>query len=451
MRVHFIAIGGSAMHNLAIALHLKGYEISGSDDEIFEPSYTRLKKHGLLPVEMGWSADNISTELDAVILGMHARIDNPELLEAQKLGLKIYSYPEYLYEQSKDKKRVVIGGSHGKTTITAMILHILKFAEVDTDYMVGAQLEGFDVMVRLSHEAEWMIMEGDEYLTSPIDRRPKFLHYKPNIALISGIGWDHINVFPTFDNYLQQFRDFIKAIEPGGCLIYNQEDEEVQKLVEGARCEIKPYQTHQFEMVNNRTVIPVGSGRTIELDIFGRHNLSNLSAAIAVCEQMGIAKEMAYDAIKTFQGASKRLECLGSNDHAALYRDFAHAPSKVKASTAALKLKYSDRQLIVCLELHTFSSLSASFIDQYANCLDEADSAVVFYDHHSVELKKLALMDAELIKTAFRKKDIVVVNDPEELLAFIDNVKTFPLAVACMSSGSFRGLDFNRLKRIISL
>ena len=198
MNVHLIAIGGSAMHNMAIAMHKKGFNVTGSDDEIFEPSKTRLAKLNLLPAKEGWDTNNIHKGIDAVILGMHARADNPELLKAQELGLKIYSYPEYIYEQTKDKTRIVIGGSHGKTSITAMILHVLNYHKVDCDYMVGAQLDGFDTMVKLTKEAKIAVIEGDEYLSSPIDRRPKFHLYKPNIAILSGIAWDHINVFPTF-------------------------------------------------------------------------------------------------------------------------------------------------------------------------------------------------------------------------------------------------------------
>ena len=446
MKVHFIAIGGSAMHNLAIALHLKHYVVSGSDDEIFEPSASRLAAHGLLPASWGWFPEKISPDLDAVILGMHARADNPELIRAQELNLRIFSYPEYLYEQSKSKKRVVIGGSHGKTTITSMILHVLNQAGLAVDYMVGAQLDGFDVMVRLSDDAEWIVLEGDEYLTSPLDRRPKFLHYKPHIALVSGIGWDHINVFPTFETYLEQFRLFIQAIEPGGCLIYNDEDQEVVKLVDEADCEKLPYQTHPFVVEDEKTSIITEDGKLIAVKVFGVHNMSNLAAAVAVCVKMGLKKEVVLQALASFKGASKRLECLGESPGAALYRDFAHAPSKLKASAAALRLKYPQHQLILCFELHTFSSLSASFIDQYANSLSVADRAVVFYDHHAVELKKLDLMHPEVIRKAFAQPDLEVVSEPDALLNLLQSRIEFPVVIALMSSGSFRGLRMDELR-----
>lgn len=451
MNVHFIAIGGSAMHNLAIALHLKGYVVSGSDDEIFEPSSSRLRNYGLLPASVGWFPEKIHAGLDAVILGMHARKDNPELLKATEMGLKIFSYPEFLYEQSKNKKRIVIGGSHGKTTITSMILHIVDYAGVKIDYMVGAQLEGFEVMVRLSDDATWMLMEGDEYLTSPIDPRPKFLHYRPHIALISGIGWDHVNVFPQFEDYLNQFRQFISVIEPGGTLVYNAEDQEVVALASVAECNKIAYTTHACTMANGETYVQSPAGEKKHLAVFGRHNLSNLSAALQICSLLGIDNELIYDALSSFKGASKRLELVAKSDVAALYRDFAHAPSKVKASAEALRLKFPDSQLIICLELHTFSSLSASFIDQYKGTLDAADLAVVFYDQHAVELKRLELMTDEIIQTAFGREGLFVVTTPEDLLAIIETHIQLPAVIAMMSSGSFRGIDFSKLKDLLKL
>lgn len=451
MKLHFIAIGGSAMHNLAIALHEKGFQITGSDDEIFEPSASRLARYSLLPECMGWFPEKIHDSLDAVILGMHARADNPELLAAKQLGVKIYSYPQFLYEQAKEKKRIVIGGSHGKTTITAMILHILKAVNMQVDYMVGAQLEGFEVMVRLTHDAEWMIMEGDEYLTSPIDRSPKFLHYKPHLAVISGIGWDHVNVFPTFETYLQQFSMFIEAIEGGGCLIYNAEDAEVQQLAEQANCRKMPYTTHPAVMADGVTMITSKKGTLLPLSFFGKHNLSNLSAAFAVCREMGVDEEEAYRAIASFKGASRRLECVASNSFSVLYRDFAHAPSKVKASTEALRENFPQHQLTVCFELHTFSSLSAEFIHHYQGSVDAADQVMVFYDPHAVALKKLKLMQTDQIKAAFGRDDLVVMSDPEAMLQWMKETITFPSVVALMSSGSFRGLNLEALKEVMKL
>ncbi|HNY03277.1 MAG TPA: Mur ligase family protein, partial [Bacteroidales bacterium] len=374
MRVHFIAIGGSAMHNLAIALHRKGYQITGSDDEIFEPSKSRLAACGLLPPSQGWDPVRITPGLDAVILGMHAKADNPELLKATELGLKIFSYPEYLYEQSKAKKRVVIGGSHGKTTITAMILHVLKHAGIDCDYMVGAQLDGFDVMVRLSEDAQVMVIEGDEYLTSPIDRRPKFHLYKPDIAILSGIAWDHINVFPTFDNYVDQFRIFIRQITPGGTLVYCDDDPELARICPAARGDIRiqPYGVMPHVIRDGVTWIR-RAGDEVPLRIFGRHNLLNLNGALHVCRELGVDDSLFYEAIRTFGGASKRLEEIAREGQRVVYKDFAHAPSKVKATLQAVRDQYPGRTVIACLELHTYSSLSGEFLGHYQGSLDPAD------------------------------------------------------------------------------
>ncbi len=447
MKVHFIAIGGSAMHNLAIALHLKGYEVSGSDDEIFEPSRSRLKSYGILPENLGWFPSKITSDIDAVILGMHARADNPELIAAQDIKLKIYSYPEFLYEQSKTKKRVVIGGSHGKTTITSIILHILKHAAFDVDYMVGAQLDGFEVMVRLSNDAEWMILEGDEYLTSPLDRRPKFLHYRPHIAVISGIGWDHINVFPEFEIYLDQFRQFIHVIEPAGSLIYNADDIQVVNLIGEASCKLIPYYSHPFEMDGEAIIIRNAEGDAIPLHIFGRHNLSNISAALAVIAAMGVPLRAAYEALVSFKGASKRMEPVWLDRQFVVYRDFAHAPSKVRASCEALRQKYPSHWRIACFELHTFSSLSSNFIAQYRDSLSDADRAIVFYDPHAVELKKLAFMDAKTICEAFNHPNITLVSDARQLKAEIKKALQWPLALLMMSSGNFGGLDVPALAK----
>ena len=448
MRVHFIAIGGSAMHNLAIAMHRKGYWVSGSDDEIFEPSRSRLAKEGILPAKEGWHPDQITTELDAIILGMHAKADNPELLQAQKLGLQIYSYPEFLYEQSKTKKRVVIGGSHGKTTITSMILHVLHQVGIEADYMVGAQLEGFDVMVRLSETAEWMIMEGDEYLTSPIDRRPKFLLYHPHIAVVSGISWDHVNVFPTFDSYLEQFRLFVKSIEKGGSLIYCETDPEVVNIAQLAKVEKWGYGVHPAVIEGHQTWVQRENGELLPLNIFGNHNLTNLNAARLVCQKMGVSDDDFYQAISSFKGAARRLEQLFESDKLHVFRDFAHAPSKLAASVAALKKQFPTHKLLVCFELHTYSSLSEQFIDHYRDSLEPADMAAVFYDPHAVAIKKLTLMDHERIRQAFNKEKLAVLSDKETLLRFLNENNKRPLVIALMSSGSFNGLTKADLEAI---
>ena len=440
-KVHFIAIGGSAMHNLAIALHRKGYEVTGSDDEIFEPSRTRLKNEGILPEELGWHPEKLDESYESVILGMHARIDNPELLRAQELGLKVYSYPEYLYEQSKDKTRIVIGGSHGKTTITSMILHVMKHAGIETDFMVGAQLEGFDVMVRLSETAKYMVIEGDEYLTSPIDRVPKFHKYHPHIAVISGIGWDHVNVFPTFDSYLEQFRIYVDTIENGGCLIFDNNDLEARKIADNSKVPAYGYETHQYA-IDNENVYLIYNDKKVKVQIFGEHNMKNINAAYNVCKQVGISDDVFYDAITSFKGAARRLELLfeSKDRNNLIFRDFAHAPSKVVATVKALREQYKERFLIVVFELHTYSSLSEVFIDHYEHCLDNCDKAIVFYDPHAVAIKKLDLMSDERIVEGFARKDIQVVHSKAELMNVIENLPKENVVGGFMSSGDFNGL-----------
>ncbi|MEZ4858253.1 MAG: Mur ligase family protein [Flavobacteriaceae bacterium] len=450
MRVHFIAIGGSAMHNLALALHQKGYQVTGSDDEIFEPSKGRLAAKGLLPSEYGWFAEKITAELDAVILGMHAKADNPELLKAKELNLKIYSYPEFLYEQSKNKTRVVIGGSHGKTTITSMILHVMHYHDKEVDYMVGAQLEGFDTMVHLTEENDFMVLEGDEYLSSPIDRRPKFHLYKPNIALLSGIAWDHINVFPTFENYVEQFSIFLNEITEGGAIIYNEEDPEVKKVVETSTNTIKkyPYKTPIYEVVDGETLLDTPEG-PMPIEVFGKHNLNNLEGARWICQLMGIDAEDFYEAIASFKGASKRLEKIAETATSIAYKDFAHSPSKVKATTEALKNQYPDRKLIACLELHTYSSLNPEFLSQYQGALDAADVAVVFYSPHAVEIKKLAPISYQQISEAFQREDLIIYTDPNGFKDFLFSQNFEDTSLLLMSSGNYGGLDFNEVKNLL--
>ena len=473
MKVHFIAIGGSAMHNLAIALCQKGISVTGSDDEIFDPAKSRLEKYGLLPQSFGWHPERITPDLDAVVLGMHARIDNPELLRAQELGLKIYSYPEYLYEQSKDKLRIVVGGSHGKTTTTAMILHVLAHCGIEADYMVGAQLKGFEVMVRLSHTAKVMVIEGDEYLTSPIDRRPKFHLYHPNVAIITGIEWDHINVFPTFDIYRDQFAQFINLIEPNGTsphtaglsnstgvLIYCDEDNEVHRVaVENQRTDIQklPYVCPEHRVVNGTTYIG-----NIPLQVFGHHNLLNLTAARLACRQVGVTDEQFDEAISTFEGASKRLELVKKSDSCAVYKDFAHAPSKLRATIHAMREQYPGRKLVACMELHTFSSLTQEFLQQYRGTMDEADVRCVYFSQHALQLKKLPPLDPEEVKAAFGG-NVEVYTDSKKLVECVialmrkcvsaDAPATDAITqshnnainLLMMSSGNFDGIDFNQL------
>ena len=450
MNVHFIAIGGAAMHNLAIALHNKGYKVTGSDDTIHDPSRSRLEAKGLLPKEFGWFPEKITAELDAIVLGMHAKEDNPELLKAQGLGLTIYSYPEFLYEQSKHKTRVVIGGSHGKTTITSMILHVMHYHDKDVDYMVGAQLEGFDVMVKLTDDNDFIVLEGDEYLSSPIDRRPKFHLYKPNIALLSGIAWDHINVFPTYENYLEQFRIFVDSIVKGGSITYNIEDEEVKRVVEASENSIRklPYQTPEYRVLNGQTMLQTPEG-PMPIEVFGKHNLNNLAGAKWICQHMGIDEADFYEAIATFKGASKRLEKIAESKTSVAYKDFAHSPSKVEATTKAVKEQYGDREVIACLELHTYSSLNAGFLKEYKGALDAADVAIVFYSPHAVQIKKLEEVTHEQIAKAFERHDLIIYTNPEDFKEFLFAQDLNSKALLLMSSGNYGGLDFEEVKSLI--
>lgn len=442
MKVHFIAIGGSAMHNMAIALHKKGFEVSGSDDEIFDPSKGRLSKYGLLPKIEGWNPDLISEELDAIILGMHAKIDNPELLKAQELGLKIYSYPEYVYEQSKDKKRVVIGGSHGKTSITSMILHVLQHQNIAFDYLVGAQLEGFETMVSFS-DAPLMIIEGDEYLSSPIDRRPKFLWYKPHIAVLSGIAWDHINVFPTFENYVQQFEQFTQTIEPNGVLTYFHGDEELQKITANIKnLNLKPYTTPTHRIENGVTSIGTDSGWK-KLNIFGEHNLQNLMAAFHVCTELNIDSNDFYEAIQSFTGAAKRLEKIAANETTTIFKDFAHSPSKLKATTNAVSRQFKERKIIACMELHTFSSLNKAFLKEYSGCMSAADEAIVYFNPKTIAHKGLTPISAQEVEEAFLPSKVTVYNNAAEVEQFLRNKDLNQSVLLLMTSGNFDGLNLN--------
>lgn len=447
MKIHLIAIGGSAMHNMALSLHHKGYKVTGSDDEINEPSKSRLANAGILPAEIGWFPDKITNDIDAVILGMHAREDNPELIKARALGLKIYSYPEYIYEQTKDKTRIVIGGSHGKTTITSMILHVLKQLNIDADFMVGAQLAGFDTMVKLTKEAKYAIIEGDEYLASPIDRRPKFHLYHPNIAIISGIAWDHINVFPTFDMYIDQFRKFISLIEKQGTLIYCEEDAELKKLAsENINNHIKQvgYGIPKHHINKGITTIDF-NGNMIPLEIFGNHNLMNMNGARLVCNAIGINDQKFYSAIASFKGAAKRLELVTKTDTFAMYKDFAHSPSKLKATVTAVKQQFTNRKLIACMELHTFSSLTEEFLKEYHGAMNEADEAIVYFNPHTIAHKKLKPITEEQVKAAFARKDIQIYTDSAKLTDFLKSKKWANNNLLMMSSGNFDGIDFNKL------
>ena len=450
MRTHFIAIGGAAMHNLALALHNKGYQVTGSDDAIFEPSKSRLGKKGLLPIEMGWFPEKITSDIEAIILGMHAKADNSELLKAKELGLKIYSYPEFLYEQSKNKTRVVIGGSHGKTTITSMILHVMHYHGIEVDYMVGAQLEGFDTMVHLTEDNDFIVLEGDEYLSSPIDRRPKFHLYQPNIALLSGIAWDHINVFPTFENYVEQFEIFVNQITKGGILVYNEEDATVKKVAEESTNTIRriPYQTPSYTVEDGTTLLDTPEG-PMPIEVFGAHNLNNLAGAKWICQNMGVDEADFYEAIASFKGASKRLEKIAEGKGKVAYKDFAHSPSKVSATTNAVKAQYPNRKLVACLELHTYSSLNAEFLKEYEGALDAADVAVVFYSPDAVKIKQLEEVTYDQIAQSFKRDDLIIYTNPQEFKDFLFSYDLNNSALLLMSSGNYGGLNFDEVKTLI--
>jgi len=439
MRIHLIAIGGSAMHNMALALHEKGFIVTGSDDAIFEPSKGRLEQCGLLPSKIGWFPEKITKELDAIILGMHARIDNPELKKAKELNIPMYSYPEYIYEQSKNKKRVVIGGSHGKTSITAMILHVLQNLNIDCDYMVGAQLEGFDTMVKLSHSAPIIILEGDEYLSSPIDKRPKFHLYKPHIAVLSGIAWDHINVFPTFEMYIDQFRIFKNMVTD--TLIYCSEDEEICRLLkEKTKCKLMPYATPHHEITDGITSV-----EGTELLIFGNPNLQNLNAAKLVCNELGVLDVNFYHKIATFKGASNRLELVKRTETSSIYKDFAHSPSKLKATSSAMKKQFKNRKLVACMELHTFSSLNEEFLQQYSGSMDEPDIAIVYFSPEAIAHKKLEPITKEQVLIAFEREDLLVFTDAKKLQNYLKTLTWENQNLLMMSSGNFGDIEIKDL------
>lgn len=441
-RLHFIAIGGAAMHNLALALHQKGCVITGSDDEIFEPSRSRLEAAGLLPKEYGWFPDKIDNNIEAVIIGMHAKEDNPELVKAKKMGLSIYSFPEFLYQQTQKKVRVVIGGSHGKTTITAMILFVLNKMKVRFDYMVGAQIEGFETMVGLSEDTRIAIFEGDEYLTSPIDLRPKFHIYQPHIAVVSGIAWDHINVFPTFENYVEQFRIFSSKVERDGKFIYFQGDENLEKIAMQVRPDITaiPYNTHKYKIEDGKTFLITKQGE-IALKVFGEHNLQNINAARLVCNQLGVQDKDFYQAISQFSGAANRMQKIVETENAIAFKDFAHSPSKLKATITAVKAQFPSRKLVACMELHTFSSLTEAFLPEYKNCMEQADMALVYFNPNVIKHKNLKEITSKDVLEAFGGDNVQVFTNSLELQSVLKNINYQNKSLLMMSSGNFDGLN----------
>ncbi|QMW02162.1 UDP-N-acetylmuramate--L-alanine ligase [Spirosoma foliorum] len=442
--IHFISMGGSAMHNLALALQKQGHTITGSDDTIYEPSRTRLQQYSLLPAEMGWFPDKINTGLDAVIVGMHARKDNPELAKAIELGLPIYSYPEFIYQQSQEKQRIVIAGSHGKTTIAAMILHALKYHNRIFDYWIGDPIDGFDTTVQLSSTAPLIIIEGDEYASSPIDSRPKFLHYKPHIALISGIAWDHINLYPTWDEYVDQFESLAEAMPKAGILIFDESDDMLDVIGQKERDDITkvPYFPHPEKVIDGQTYLITKQGKQIPIQLFGQHNLKNIAGAMTVCDRIGITEEQFYEAIPSFKGVSYRLEKIAESGNRIVYRDFAHSPAKVEAATEAVKQQYPSKELIAMVELHTFSSLNKAFLDQYNATMNAADEAVVFIDTKTLADNHLSLITTEEVKAAFDHKNLHVFTDAATLQDYLRTKQGKKDQIfLLMSSGTFDGMN----------
>ena len=441
--IHFISIGGSAMHNLALALQQQGYTVTGSDDEIYEPSQTRLQQSNLLPAQMGWFPEKITTDLNAVIVGMHARPDNPELKKAQTLGLPIFSYPEYIYQQSRQKQRVVIAGSHGKTTITAMILHVLKHHKRTFDYLVGAKVDGFETMVQLTTDAPVIIIEGDEYASSPVDARPKFLHYQPHITLISGIAWDHANLYPTWDEYVDQFELLAEEMPKAGILIFDESDDMLDVIGQKERADITkiPYQAHPSRIVNGQTYLITKQGREIPVQLFGEHNMKNIAGAMTVLDRIGVTEDQFYEVIPTFKGADRRLEKVAENGNRIVFRDFAHAPSKVEATMQAVKHQFPDRKLLAVVELSPYSSLNKTFLGQYKGCLDEADEAAVYFDAPKRATKQLDPVTPDDIKTAFERPDLTVVTNTDELKTYLTQQHNGAEVFLLMSSGTFGSLN----------
>lgn len=451
-KIHFIAIGGAAMHNLALALKAKGFEITGSDDEIYEPSKSLLEANGILPDAFGWFPEKITSDLDAVIVGMHARADNPELVRAQELGIQIESYPSFLYEQSKNKQRIVIAGSHGKTSITSMILHVLKTLNKPFDYLVGARIEGFDLMASLS-DAPIIVIEGDEYLASPIDRQAKFLLYQPHICLISGIAWDHINVYPTFESYTDSFKQLIQELPKAGSLFFDETDHVLADLTESCpeHASKQGYHAHPSTIQDGQTILIGKDGKSYPIQVFGEHTLKNLNGARLICEQIGVSTTAFYEAIQSFKGAAKRLELVASAENGLFYKDFAHAPSKVKATTEALKNQFQSRKLVACLELHTFSSLNPAFLPQYAGTLDLADEAIIYLSEHAREIKRMDRIEEAVVQTYFKHPRLRVIRDAETLHNNLLAETWGDANLLMMSSGTFDGLDMPKLGQEIGM
>ena len=436
------------MHQLAIALQSMGHTVTGSDDEIEDPAKSNLAAAGILPPQTGWFPEKITNRLDAIVLGMHAKADNPELLAAQKWGLPIMSFPEYIYEVSKHKTRVVVAGSHGKTTVTSMIMHILKHNGIDFDYMVGAKVAGFEGSVRLS-DAPLIILEGDEYPASAIEKKPKILFYHPNITVITGIAWDHINVFPTYDNYFSQFTGYLHGLEPQTRVVYNEEDAEVRRAVASTSEDIVKiaYQTPQWEYADGAFAIVTGIGK-FPVSVFGRHNMQNIAAAMKACTELGIHWTKSLEAIASFTGAAKRLEQLYETPTLKVFRDFAHAPSKLKATLDAVREAFPEHFLLACFELHTYSSLNKDFMAQYSGSMDKADRAIVFYSHHALEIKGLPDVAAADVAAGFGNPGLTVTTESIQLVDYVTSAireSGRPTFLLLMTSGTFGGIDWKNV------
>ncbi len=445
-KIHFIAIGGAIMHQLALALQRQGYIVTGSDDEINDPAKNNLAAKGLLPGQFGWFPEKITADLDAIVLGMHAKADNPELIKAKEAGIPVYSFPQYVYEVSKNKKRVVVAGSHGKTTITSMIMHVLKQNGITFDYLVGARVAGFDQSVQLT-DAPIIVLEGDEYPASVEEKRPKIFFYHPHISVLSGVAWDHINVFPTYEIYFNQFEQYLQGMEPGTKVFYNNEDTEVQRVIQtaGQKTDAKPYQTPPFHYERGTPVMDTKDG-PVKVSVFGRHNLLNMQAAIDVCMELGIPEKDCYTAIASFTGAARRLEKVKEEENLLVYRDFAHAPSKLRATLDAVREAYADHHLVACFELHTFSSLNEKFLSEYAHSMDAADDAIVFFSHHALNMKGLPPLTTATVQQYFQRNDVLVIDEKTSLESAVRGKisgKDKPVFLLLMSSGTFDGIDWN--------
>jgi len=444
--VHFIAIGGSVMHNLALALKKMGMRISGSDDEIYEPAAGKLKSGGI-EANIGWQPEKMDASIDLVVLGMHAKADNPELAKAKSLKLPIVSFPDFIRRWSANQQRIVIGGSHGKSSITALAMHVLNQLNKKFDYLIGAEVEGFSLTVSLS-DAPIIIIEGDEYLASKLDPVAKFLKYDHHIGLISGIAWDHKNVFPSFEDYTQQFEQFADKTPKAGSIIYNEKDLLAKKIGEKEREDVRkvPYGVHDAVIKNGVTYLKTKDYGEVKISVFGDHNLENIGAVLALVKLLGIEEKAFYQAVQTFTGAKKRLEIVKQQGNDKLFKDYAHSPSKLEATTTALKKQFADSKVVVAYELHTFSSLNKEFIKEYKNTLSKADEAFIFINPHNIKNSHTDDLTTTEIQEAFNNTELTLFTDKHKLVEAMKKAKTTEKNIfALLSSGNFDGLDIEEV------